>query len=111
MKVTTFAKKLTDVERGLFEEYLATKIGKIEKLIQEFDEDAVVLKVSIEKFANKNAYKVEMCLDLPKATPKALYSSEDSHEIRTAIDSSKDKLIDQIKRAMEKLHHLHERAT
>ncbi|EKD93851.1 MAG: hypothetical protein ACD_28C00039G0003 [uncultured bacterium] len=111
MQVITFTKKLTDLEKELFESYLKTKLGRIEKYCHEFDDDAVKLSITAERFTNKNAYRVDMCMELPKAAHKALYSTEDSHDLRTAIDSSKEKLVEQIKKAMDKLHHEHQRAT
>lgn len=111
MQITTFTKKLTDIEKDFFEEYLHKKLKGIEKFVQEFDDDAVKLHATAEKFTNKNAYKVELWLEVPKASSKPLYAGEDSHDLGKAIDFSKDKLVDQLKKAMGKLHHQHLRAT
>lgn len=107
MHVTVFTKKLTEPEKQLFEEYLNKKLPKFEKYLKEFDEDGVKLNVTAEKFANKEAYKVEFVMEVPKAKHRALFASEDSHDLRKAVDFSQEKLIDQIKKALEKLHEEH----
>ncbi len=95
---------MTEFERQMMEEYLQKKIAKFERLVNEFDDDAVKLEVAAEKFTNKNAYKVEFVMVLPKAASKALVASEDSHDLLKAVDFAEEKLLEQIKRAMEKLH-------
>ena len=110
MQVNTFAKHLTDIEKELFEDYLEKKLLQFEKFLTHFDPDEVKLNVTAEKFTRKDAYKVEMFMELPKAVKhKPLYSSEDSRDLRKAVEFSKDKLIDQIKKAVEKMQrsHLH----
>lgn len=111
MKVTVFTKKMTDFERQMMEEYLQKKLAKFERLVGEFDDDAVRLEVTAEKFTNKNAYKVEFVMALPKMASKSLVASEDSHDLLKAVDFAEEKLVQQIKRAMEKLHNEHLRAT
>ena len=103
MQVNTFHKKLTEPEKELFDDYLKKKLPKFEKLITHFDKDQVKLSVTIEKFSNKDAYKVEMVMDLPKAADKALFASEDSRDLRKAVDFAQDKLMEQVKKAIEKL--------
>ncbi len=111
MKTAVFTKKLTDFERQMMEEYLQKKLAKFEQLLGEFDDDAVKLNVTVEKFTNKNAYKVEFVMELPKAAHRSLVAGEDSHDLLKAIDFAQEKLLEQIKRAMEKLHNEHLRAT
>ena len=111
MQVNIFAKHLTDFEKELFEEYLDKKLPHFEKFLTHFDPDMVKLNVTAEKFAKKEAYKVEIIMELPKASSKPLYASEDSHDLRKAIDLAKDKLVEQIKKAVEKMQHEHLRAT
>ena len=110
MQVHTFSKKLTDPEKELFLEYLGKKIGKFERFLGEFDEDAVKLNVTAEKFPANEAFKVEMVMELPKAGHKPLYASEDSRDLMKAIDFAKAKLIEQLKKALEKMHHEHQHA-
>lgn len=107
MQVTTFTKKLAGFEKELFEEHFDKKIPQIEKHLSHFDPDLVKLNVTVEKFPQKDAFKVEMALELPKASKKPLYASEDSRDLRKAIDFAKTKLIDQVKKAIEKMQHEH----
>lgn len=110
MQVQTFTKKLTDPEKELFNDYLGKKLPKFEKFLSAFDHDAVKLNVSVEKFPGNDAFKVEMVMELPKAAHKPLYASEDSRDLMKAIDFAKAKLIEQIKKALDKLHHEHQHA-
>lgn len=110
MQVQTFTKKLTDPEKELFASYLGKKLVKFEQFLKEFDADAVKLNVTVEKFVTNEAFKVEMVMELPKATHKPLYASEDSRDLMKAIDFAKAKLLDQMKKALEKLHHEHQHA-
>lgn len=112
MHVVMFSKNLTEPEKETFEEYFKRKQGRLEKRFERhFDEDTVKLNVTAEKFINKSAFKVEMALELPKASRKPLYASEDSHDLRKAIDFSLDKLLEQANEAIEKMNRQHERAT
>lgn len=110
MQVNIFAKHLADFEKELFETHLSKKLPQFEKFLTHFDADAVKLNVTAEKFVHKAAYKVEMFMELPKASNKPLYASEDSRDLRKAIDFAKDKLIDQVKKAVEKMQREHMRA-
>jgi ribosomal subunit interface protein len=103
MQVTTFAKQLAGFEKDIFDEHLNLKLPRFEKFLTHFDSDSVKLNVTAEKFIHKDAYKVEMFLELPKASRKILYSSEDSRDLRKAIDFAKRKLIEQIKEAVERM--------
>jgi ribosomal subunit interface protein len=94
----------------MFLNHLDKKLAKFEQFLGEFDEDAVKLNVTVEKFPQNDAFKVEMVMELPKATHKALHSSEDSRDLLKAIDFAKSKLIDQMKKALEKMHHEHQHA-
>lgn len=111
MHVVTFSKNLLEPEKETFEEYLKKKLPRLEKrLHRHFDEDTVKLNVTVEKFVRKAAFKVEMAMELPKASRMPLYASEDSRDLRKAIDFATNKLIDQITAAIEKMNHQHERA-
>lgn len=111
MNVTTFSKNLTDLEKETFESYVGKKLPRFEKLLSKhFDEDTVKLNINTEKFVRKAAFKVEMVMELPKASKKPLFASEDSRDLRKAIDLSTDKLIEQIKEALEKMRHDHQHA-
>ncbi|MFA5842765.1 MAG: HPF/RaiA family ribosome-associated protein [Candidatus Gracilibacteria bacterium] len=102
MQPTFFYKNLADPEKELVESYFQKKAVRLEKLLSKYDADGVKLNVTGERFTRKAAYKVEMVMDLPKVGGKPLYSSEDSRDLRKAIDLSVDKLIDQIKKVGER---------
>lgn len=110
MQVQTFTKKLTDPEKEMFLAYLGKKLPKFEQFLGEFDVDAVKLNVTAEKFPSNDAFKVEMVMELPKATHKPLYASEDSRDLMKATDFAKAKLLEQMKKAIEKMHHEHQHA-
>jgi ribosomal subunit interface protein len=107
MQVHTFTKKLTDPEKEMFLEHLEKKLPKFEQFLREFDADEVKLNVKVEKFPSNDAFKVEMEMTIPKASHKSLHSGEDSRDLLKAIDFAKAKLIEQLKKAVEKLHHEH----
>lgn len=102
MQLAFFYKNLADPEKELVELYFQKKVVRLEKLLSKYDPDGVKLNVTGERFTRKAAYKVEMVMDLPKVGGKPLYSSEDSRDLRKAIDLSVDKLIDQIKKIGER---------
>lgn len=95
MEITFFHKNLNKKEESSFVEYVSQKIPSIEQLVSKFSKDAVILKVSIEKFNKHDAFQVELCLVLPT---KSLVASEASHQISKAVDLSKDRLLAQIKK-------------
>lgn len=95
-----FQKNLDQKEEVVFVGYLKQKTSAIEDLLTKFSKDAVLLKVSIEKFEKHDAYEVEFCLTLPT---KSMVAREASHQITKAIDLSKDRLVAQIKKHLEML--------
>lgn len=100
MEITAFHKNLTKAEEQLFDEHVVEKAESIITLLTKFAEDAKTLKVSIEKFNKHDAFEVEFCLVLPS---KTLVSKEASHSIQKAADSSKDRLVAQIKKHLAHL--------
>lgn len=95
MEVTFFQKNLEKKEESAFVEYVNQKLPSIKQLLTKFSEDAVLLKVSIEKFNKHDAFQVELCLVLPT---KSIVGTEASHQISKAVDLSKDRLVAQIKK-------------
>ncbi|MFA7685825.1 MAG: hypothetical protein WCX95_03430 [Candidatus Gracilibacteria bacterium] len=100
MEMNVFQKNLDQKEEVVFVGYLKQKTSAIEDLLTKFSKDAVLLKVSIEKFEKHDAYEVEFCLTLPT---KSMVAREASHQITKAIDLSKDRLVAQIKKHLEML--------
>lgn len=95
MEMNVFQKNLNPKEEELFVSYLKQKTPAVESLLTKFSKDAVLLKISIEKFNKHDAYQVEFCLVLPT---KTMMACEASHQITKAIDLTKDRLIAQIKK-------------
>ena len=95
MQIDYFFKNLTPSEKKWCEEYVATKIPQLEKLIHRHVEDSASLRVKAEKFSTKSAYKITFDLKLPK---QSFLVSEDDHTIAEAVDLAKDKLIAQLKK-------------
>lgn len=98
MKVTNTYKNLSPQEQEIFDNYMPDKLKRIENLLKKFEEDAVLLDTTIEKFDKHDAYEVELVLKIPMKTFKA---KETSHTILKAVDLSKDRLIVQIKKLMD----------
>lgn len=98
--MNVFQKNLTRKEEEVFVSYLNQKTPAIKDLLTKFSKDAVLLKVTIEKFEKHDAYEVEFCLTLPT---KSMVAREASHQITKALDLSKDRLVAQIKKHLEML--------
>jgi ribosome-associated translation inhibitor RaiA len=95
MEINVFRQNLAPKEEKVFVSYLMQKTAVIEELLTKFSADAVLLKVSIEKFEKHDAFQVEFCLVLPT---KTFVAKEASHQITKAIDLTKDRLVAQIKK-------------
>ena len=100
METTFFHKRVTKAEERNFLEYVNKKLPGIEQLLTKFSQDAAVLKVCIQKFDKHDAYEVEFCLTLPT---KSLIATEASHHVSKAVDLSRDRLLNQIKKHMATL--------
>ena len=75
------------------------KLGRIEKFTNRYQDDEVLLTATIEKFEKHNAYKVTLMLDIKGETVMA---EESSHAITKALDDSIDRLVANLKKALEK---------
>lgn len=95
MEINVFQKNLAKKEEAIFASYLKQKTPAIADLLTKFSKDAVLLKVTVEKFEKHDAFEVEFCLVLPS---KSMIAKEASHQITKAIDLTKDRLITQIKK-------------
>lgn len=95
MEINIFRNNLAPKEEEIFVNYLKLKTDAIKDLLTKFSTDAVLLKVSIEKFEKHDAFAVEFCLVLPT---KTFVAKEASHQITKAIDLTKDRLVAQIKK-------------
>ena len=100
MNIQFLYKQVSEKDKNFLEEYIQKKIERFRKLISENDLETGRLEVKSEKFAKKNAFKVELFLSLPEYQFRA---SEDDHTIIEAFDLALDKLIIQIRKEFEKL--------
>lgn len=100
MEITLFSKNLTAEEEQVFTEYFSQKTDAIQNLLGNFSRDAKLLKVSVEKFSKHDAFEVELYLILPN---KSIVAREASHTLAKAIDLSKDRLVNQIKKHIAQL--------
>jgi len=98
MKVTNTYKNLSSHEQEIFDNYIPSKLKQIENLLGKFEDDAVLLDCTIEKFEKHDAYDVELILKMPMKTIKA---KETSHTILKAVDLSKDRMIIQVKKLID----------
>ncbi len=92
-------KNFSDEEKEILEDYINKKIRRIEKLLDEKEENLARLEVKAERFATKSAYKINLNLHLPNAK---VLASEDDHTIREAVDLAMDKLIMRFKKFFKK---------
>ena len=92
-------KNLTPSEKALVENYFSkdAKLGKIQAIVNCLNADET-LEVRVEKFVKKSAYKVSLILQ----RPLLLMVSEDDHTLPEAIDLSRDKLLERLKKIWAK---------
>lgn len=93
-------KNMAGWEEKRTKEYMQGKIPRLERLLSHFQDDTVSLTVRAERFDKNNAYHVELILEIPG---KLLVGNEDSHTIEKAIDLSKDRLVNQMKKHDDQL--------
>lgn len=107
MKSVFTYRNLSSQEKRQAETYLSEKLKKIEMRLPPGE---ALLRVRVERFAKKSAYKVELELSAPRAR---YFSSEDDHTIPEAVDFSLNKLMKQVKRSSglrRPSHHKYPRA-
>lgn len=100
MKIQYSMKSMDVWEEKRMREYMESKVPRLEKLLSHFENDTVSLTVRAERFEKNNAYRVELVLEIPG---KVLVGNEDSHTIEKAVDLSKDRLLNQIKKHEDQL--------
>lgn len=100
MKLQYSMKNMATWEEKRIVEYMQDKTPSLEKLMTHFQDDTVNLTVRAERFDKNNAYQVELILEVPG---KVLIGKEDSHSIEKAIDLSKDRLVQQLKKHEDQL--------
>jgi len=93
-------KNVSEKDKKFVTDYFySKKQERISTLISEQDFNNAELNIRSEKFAKKEAYKVELFFKLPG---KEFLASEDDHTIIEAFDLALDKLIIQLRKNHEK---------
>ncbi len=100
MNIQFSYKQVNEKDKKFLEDYLLKKIDRFKKLIPEKELEIGRLEIKSEKFAKKEAYKVELFLSLPEHQFRA---SEDDHTMIEAFDLALDKLIIQLRKHKERL--------
>lgn len=100
MKLQYSMKNMATWEEKRMREYTQDKTPSLEKLMTHFQDDTVSLTVRAERFDKNNAYQVELILEVPG---KVLIGKEDSHSIEKAVDLSKDRLVQQLRKYEDQL--------
>ena len=100
MKTNFSFKNLLPKEKTFVEEYFSksVKLGKIEAIVNRLNADET-LDVRVERFVKKSAYKVSLLLQ----RPLNLIVSEDDHTLKEAIDLTKDKMLERLKKVWAKM--------
>lgn len=86
------------------QDYFWKKEPALVKLLSRYPDETAFLEMKAEKFDKHTAYQVEFILTLPH---NRLYSKEASHAITKAVDLSKDRLVEQIKKNSEMARRSH----
>ena len=99
MRTNFSFKNLLPKEKAFVDEYFSksVKLGKIEAIVNRLNADET-LDVRVEKFAKKSAYNVSLFLQ----RPLAVMVSEDDHTLKEAIDLTKDKMLERLKKLWAK---------
>jgi len=100
MQIQFSYKQVAQKDKDFLEKYFEKKEDRIKTLLSEQDFTTALLEIRSEKFAKKEAFKVEIFLRLPSQT---FMSSEDDHTIIESFDLALDKLIIQLRKHHDKL--------
>lgn len=92
-------KNFTDQEKKQFEEYFYNKLQRLEEWVDKFNGAEAKLRVAVERFATKSAYKLILELRLPRERFRA---TEDDHTIMEVVDLTLDKLIIQVRKLVNR---------
>lgn len=92
-------KNFSAQEKRQFEDYFNNKFNRLEEWLSKFNASEAKLRVAVERFSSKSAYKLMLDLRLPKNN---FLASEDDHTITEVIDLTLDKLIIQLRKAVNK---------
>ena len=100
MQIQFSLKQISEKDKKFLENYIEKKVERIQKLLSEQDYETANLEIRAEKFAKKEAFKIEFFLNTPTDN---FMSGEDDHTVIEAFDLALDKLINQLRKQHEKL--------
>ncbi len=100
MNIQFSYKQVPERDKNFLQEYIEKKDKRLATLVPEREMGVARLEVRVEKFAKKEAFKVELFLDLPT---DQLMSGEDDHTVIEAFDLALDKLIIQLRKRHERM--------
>jgi len=92
-------KNFTDQEKKQFEKYFHNRLPRLEEWVDKFNGAEAKLRVVVEKFATKSAYKLILELRLPREHFRA---TEDDHTIMEVVDLTLAKLITQVRKLINR---------
>ena len=95
MNIQFSYKHVSVKDKKFLEDYLDKKTDRVNTLLKDNESDSSQLEIRVEKFAKKEAYKLEIYLSFPGKTFRA---SEDDHTVIEAFDLALDKLIIQLRK-------------
>ncbi len=99
MNIQFSFKHVAEKDKKFLQEYIDKKEDRLKTLLSASDYENSLFKIRVEKFAKKEAFKVELFLEAPHTK---LMASEDDHTVIEAFDLALDKLIIQLRKAHDK---------
>jgi len=100
MNIQFSYKNVSARDKSFLNDYIDKKVDRIKTLVKGEDYQNAFFEVRVEKFAKKEAFKVELYFSFPG---KDFKSSEDDHTVIEAFDLALDKLIIQLRKYREGL--------
>ncbi|PIQ78486.1 hypothetical protein COV82_00855 [Candidatus Peregrinibacteria bacterium CG11_big_fil_rev_8_21_14_0_20_46_8] len=98
METVFYFKNMVAKDEDVLRSYVLQKVEKIERLMAEHPDDAVLLEVKAERFEKHNAYDVEFILTIPS---EKFMARETSHSITKAVDFAKSRLETQLTKHLD----------
>lgn len=99
MNIQFSFKHVAEKDKKFLQEYISKKEDRLKTLLSDEDYENAFFEIKVEKFAKKEAFKIELFLKAPHVK---LMASEDDHTVNEAFDLALDKLIIQLRKAHDK---------
>lgn len=93
-------KGITEVLKEDIKQYAFKRFEHLDRFLQTFQEDMVVLTIRIEHYVKHNAYILKATLRLGL---EVFHHEDDTHDPKKAIDRSEENLIQQAKKFIGRL--------